>query len=77
MVSLEELVPQPECLKLLILHTPYSLVIDSLPLCTNLVKLDLSKNNLQHFPYIGHFTALRFMFLHDNNLSINHLRGIF
>ena len=76
-VSLAELVPQPDCLKLLILHTPYTLLIDSLPLCLNLVKLDLSKNNLHYFPYIGHLTALRFMFLHDNNLTVNQLRGMF
>ena len=48
-----------------------------MPLCLNLVKLDLSKNNLSYFPYIGHLTSLRFMFLHDNNLTINQLRGIF
>jgi Leucine-rich repeat (LRR) protein len=63
-VSLEELVPQHDCLKLLILHTPYTLQIDTLALCTNLVKLDLSKNNLQHFPYLGELSTLRFMFLH-------------
>ena len=48
-----------------------------MPLCLNLVKLDLSKDNLSYFPYIGHLTSLRFMFPHDNNLTINQLRGIF
>lgn len=76
-VSLEELVPQHDCLKLLILHTPYTLLIDTLPLCTNLVKLDLSKNNLETFPYLGELTSLRFMFLHENNLDLFHLKGIF
>jgi Leucine-rich repeat (LRR) protein len=76
-VSLEELVPQHDCLKLLILHTPYTLLIDTLPLCTNLVKLDLSKNNLETFPHLGSLTALRFMFLHENRLDLNQLKKIF
>lgn len=63
-VSLEELVPQHDCLKLLILHTPYTLVIDTLYLCVNLVKLDLSKNNLDSFPYLGELSSLKFMFIH-------------
>lgn len=76
-VSLEELVPQHDCLKLLILHTPYTLLIDTLPLCTNLVKLDLSKNNLETFPHLGTLTALRFMFLHENKLDLSRLKNIF
>lgn len=76
-VSLEELVPQHDCLKLLILHTPYTLVIESLSLCVNLVKLDLSKNNLQSFPHLGKLTSLKFMFIHENRLDIGALKGIF
>lgn len=76
-VSLEELVPQHDCLKLLILHTPYVLLIDTLPLCVNLVKLDLSKNNLHSFPHLGALTALRFMFLHENRLDLAQLKNIF
>jgi len=70
-------VPQHDCLKLLILHTPYTLVIGTLSLCVNLVKLDLSKNNLQAFPHLGDLAALKFMFLHENRLDIAALRGIF
>lgn len=76
-VSLDELVPQHDCLKLLILHTPYTLKIDTLDLCINLVKLDLSKNNLESFPYLGELTNLKFMFIHDNKLDATHLKGIF
>jgi hypothetical protein len=71
------LVPQHDCLKLLILHTPYTLVIGTLSLCVNLVKLDLSKNNLQAFPHLGDLAALKFMFIHENRLDIAALRGIF
>ncbi len=76
-VSLEELVPQHDCLKLLILHTPFTLKIDTLNLCVNLVKLDLSKNNLENFPYIGCLRSLKFMFLHDNRLDVLNLKNIF
>ncbi len=76
-VSLEELVPQHDCLKLLILHTPYTLVISTLNLCVNLVKLDLSKNNLEHFPYLGSLANLKFMFIHENKLDVAGLKNIF
>ena len=77
MVSLEKLIPQPENLKLLILHTPFTLDITALPLCRNLVKLDLSKNNLETFPHMGQLTSLRFIFLHENKLDTPHLLTMF
>jgi Leucine-rich repeat (LRR) protein len=70
-------VPQHDCLKLLILHTPYTLKIDTLNLCVNLVKLDLSKNNLQTFPHLGGLYSLKFMFIHENRLDFAALKGIF
>jgi hypothetical protein len=41
------------------------------------VKLDLSRNNLSSFPYIGHMSNLKFMFIHENKLDIDSLMGIF
>lgn len=76
-VELKELVSQPECLKLLILHTPFLLNISTLHECVNLVKLDLSKNNLASFPYLGDLPNLKFMFIHENKLDIDSLVGIF
>ena len=76
-VSLEKLIPQPENLKLLILHTPFPLDISALPLCCNLIKLDLSKNNLETFPYLGKLSNLRFIFLHENKLDVHHVINMF
>lgn len=76
-VELSDLVSQPECLKLLILHTPFNLNISALPLCLNLVKLDLSRNNLSSFPYLGHLSNLRFIYVHENKLDARALMGIF
>lgn len=69
--------PQHDCLKLLILHTPYTLIIDSLNLCINLVKLDLSKNNIESFPYVGDLRNLKVMFIHENRLDVSNLKNIF
>jgi hypothetical protein len=68
-INLENLVDHPQSLKLLILHTPYRLEISTLWKCTNLIKLDLSKNNLERFPFIGNLSNLKFMFLHENRLD--------
>ena len=76
-VQLSELVSQPECLKLLILHTPFTLNIQALPLCVNLVKLDLSRNNLAAFPYLGDLTNLRFIYIHENKLDVKGMISIF
>lgn len=76
-VSLRELIPEHESLKLLILHTPFAIDIGSLPHCRNLVKLDLSSNNLADFPHLGHLRALRILFLHDNRLALPHFTRIF
>ena len=76
-VSLRELIPEHESLKLLILHTPFALEISSLAHCLNLVKLDLSNNHLADFPHLGHLRALRILFLHDNRLAIQHFTRIF
>lgn len=76
-VELQELVSQPQCLKLLILHTPFSLNLSSLPSCKNLVKLDLSRNNLSSFPYLGHLQQLKFLHIHENKLDIDCLISIF
>ena len=76
-VSLRELIPEHESLKLLILHTPFAIDISTLAQCLNLVKLDLSSNNLAAFPYLGHLRSLRILFLHDNHLAIDHFTAIF
>lgn len=76
-MSLRELIPEHESLKLLILHTPFAIDISTLAHCLNLVKLDLSNNNLIAFPHLGHLRSLRILFLHDNHLNIHHFTNIF
>lgn len=76
-MSLRELIPEHESLKLLILHTPFAIDISTLAHCLNLVKLDLSNNNLAAFPHLGHLRSLRILFLHDNHLAIHHFTNIF
>jgi Leucine-rich repeat (LRR) protein len=76
-ISLEELIPNPKSLRLLILHTPFPLTLNALQNCTNLIKLDLSNNNLTTVPYLGHLNQLRFFFLHNNRLDFDALQTIF
>jgi len=76
-ISLEELIPNPKSLRLLILHTPFPLSLTPLQLCDNLVKLDVSNNNLASVPYLGHLSHLNFLFLHNNRLDFNDLRQLF
>lgn len=51
--------------------------LSSLPACSNLVKLDLSRNNLSTFPYLGELRHLKFLHIHENKLEIDALIGIF
>ena len=76
-ISLEELIPNPKSLRLLILHTPFPLVLDPLKDCTNLIKLDVSSNSLEKLPHLGHLSYLRFMFLHNNKLDLDNLKIAF
>lgn len=76
-ISLEELIPNPTSLRLLILHTPFPLSLTPLQACDNLIKLDVSNNNLAAVPYLGHLNYLRFLFLHNNRLDFIDLRRVF
>jgi len=51
--------------------------LTSLSACSNLVKLDLSRNNLSSFPYLGELRHLKFLHIHENKLDIDGLIGIF
>ena len=75
-LSLLQLVEEQPHVKVLIVHTPLLLGIDSLPRFQHLIKLDLSNNHLATFPHIGHL-QLRFLFLHHNRLSLKSLIEIF
>ncbi len=63
-ISLEDITKEPHHIKILIIHIPLPLQIESLPAFRSLMKLDLSNNNLASFPYIGHLSRLKFIFLH-------------
>ncbi len=68
-IKLRELVEQPQSLRLLILHTPYFLDLKGLDSCTNLIKLNLSKNNITTLPCLSGMAKLKFLFLHSNDLN--------
>lgn len=76
-ITLEELIPNPKSLRLLILHTPFPLNFEPLQLCTNLIKLDVSNNNLESVPYLGSLNHLRFLFLHNNRMDFEQLKRVF
>jgi len=59
------------------MHTIYLLEISSLSNCYSLLKLDLSKNMIRKFPYLGHLRQLRIIFIHQNLLDIQDLVNIF
>jgi hypothetical protein len=77
LLALEDITHDRTNLKILILHTPLPLKLTSLPLFTQLIKLDLAYNRLAALPHLGSLRHLQFLFLHNNHLNITSLMNIF